>query len=172
MASGLKRFLRQLETPLLGSRQNYDGWLRSTVDSTRTTDQLIQYYRGLLADLKQNHPIQYATLRKVLLHIHTVSMVSDRNLMSLSNLVSTFTPCIISQNIPTTIQPQIYDSEGKFSKSTDDTIRPGENDGLGSNYALINSMSPKKLQRNMSMPCKIYRMKHLVRNFAQLKSNE
>ena len=50
-----------------------------------------------LVDLKQNFPIHYATLRKVLIHIRTVPMLSERNGMILSNLVSTFAPCIISQ---------------------------------------------------------------------------
>ena len=48
----MKRFLRQLDTPLLGTRENYHAWLRSTVDETISTEQLIQYYRGLLKDLK------------------------------------------------------------------------------------------------------------------------
>ena len=165
VASGLKRFLRQLETPLLGSRKKYDAWLRSTVDSTISTDQLIQYYRGLLVDLKHNHPIQYATLRKMLLHIQTVSMLSDRNGMVLSNLVSTFAPCIISQNAPATASiPTIEqrdgrvtfndDSDSRGSRGAEDTLALCENDYQDSHRLLMNTTSPNKLQRNPSLQCK------------------
>jgi hypothetical protein len=171
VANGLKRFLRQLETPLLGSRQNYDAWLRSTVDPTITTEQLIQYYRGLLVDLKQNYPIHYATLRKVLLHIQTVSMLSDRNSMVLSNLVSTFAPCIISQAIPpplpasavstTPINTYMNDRRGlslddidmKYTKMQDDDFSSYNDEIQDSLGILTNSVSPAKVKRNQ---CKIF----------------
>jgi hypothetical protein len=166
IANGLKRFLRQLDTPLLGTRQNYDAWLRSTVDSSINTEQLIQYYRGLLVDLKQHYPIQYATLRKILLHIQTVSMLSDRNGMVLSNLVSTFAPCIISQNIPTPTHTPMLDTresrvlsfddlDMKCSKIPDDTIPLCDNEGRDSLGLLINTLSPSKLKRNQSLQCKL-----------------
>ncbi|CAF3565081.1 unnamed protein product [Rotaria sordida] len=97
VANALKRFLRQLDMPLLGTRENYNAWLRSTVDKTIKSEQLIQYYRALLKDLKKNFPIHYSTLRTMLMHIHTVAMLSEINCMTLSNLVSTFAPCLISQ---------------------------------------------------------------------------
>lgn len=164
VASGLKRFLRQLDTPLLGTRQNYEAWLRSTADSGMTTEQLIQYYRGLLVDLKQNYPIHYATLRKMLLHIQTVSMLSERNGMTLSNLVSTFAPCMISQNvaqplnIPTTDQRETRagssdESEMKSSKSFDEMSSLCDHEIHDSLGELINSAtaSPAKLKRNQSL---------------------
>ncbi|UJR21346.1 hypothetical protein I4U23_024439 [Adineta vaga] len=99
VANALKRFLRHLDIPLLGTRQNYHAWLRSTVEKTMTEEQMIQYYRGLIKDLKQHFPIHYSTLRTMLLHIHTVAALADRNGMTLSNLISTFAPCLISQDI-------------------------------------------------------------------------
>lgn len=165
VANGLKRFLRQLETPLFGTRQNYDAWLRSTVDSTINSEQLIQYYRGLLADLKQNYPVQYATLRKIMLHLQTVSMVSDRNAMVLSNLVSTFAPCIISQNVSTPVHTHMAepldhramsldDMDTKYSKSLDDNTPLCDEDSQDSLGPLMNSASPAKLKRNQSLECK------------------
>jgi hypothetical protein len=171
VASGLKRFLRQLETPLLGSRQNYDAWLRSTVDSNITTEQIIQYYRGLLVDLKQNYSIHYAILRKMLLHIQTVSMLSDRNGMTLSNLVSTFAPCIISQPTPTpptsttTTTPintyvnerrgaSLDDIDMKYIKIQEDNLSLYDDETQDSLGLLVNTSSPVKLKRNQSLQCK------------------
>lgn len=175
VASGLKRFLRQLETPLLGTRQNYDAWLRSTVDPNITSEQLIQYYRGLLVDIKQNHPIHYATLRKTLIHIRSVAMLSDRNGMILSNLVSTFAPCIISQPPPpvpppsqtTTTNPinnYVNDRRGtsmdeldmKSMKIHEDNSTFYDDESQDSLGLLINTSSPAKLKRNQSLQCKIF----------------
>ncbi len=170
VANGLKRFLRQLETPLLGTRHNYDAWLRSTVDSSTTTEQLIQYYRGLFVDLKQHYPVHYATLRKMLLHIQTVSMLSDRNGMILSNLVSTFAPCIISQAIappPSTAPINMHMNEPRerrgmslddidmtYSKNPEDNILLFDDETQDSLGLLINTSSPAKLKRNQSLQCK------------------
>ncbi|CAF4860814.1 unnamed protein product, partial [Rotaria magnacalcarata] len=172
VASGLKRFLRQLETPLLGTRQNYDAWLRSTVDSNILTEQLIQYYRGLLVDLKHNYPIHYATLRKMLLHIRTVSMLSNRNGMVLSNLVSTFAPCIISQAFAPPPPPppplvntnaretrerrgmSLDDIDMKYSKNQEDNISLFDDETQDSIGLLMNTSTPAKLKRNQSLQCK------------------
>ena len=175
VASGLKRFLRQLETPILGTRQNYDAWLRSTVDSSITADKLIQYYRGLLVDLKQNYPIHYNTLRKMLIHLHTVSMLSDRNGMILSNLVSTFAPCIISQAPPPPLPPPVSNTSGhsyandrrgislddidmKYSKMQEDDLSIDDDEMQDSIGSLLNSSSPTKLKRNQSLQCKMIEM--------------
>lgn len=97
VANGLKRFLRRLDIPLLGTQQNYYAWLRSTVDPPMNYEQLIQYYRALLRDLKKKYPIHYFTLRTMLLHIHTVARLAGINGMTLTNLIATFAPCLISQ---------------------------------------------------------------------------
>ena len=97
VANSLKRFLRQLDIHLLGTRENYQAWLRSTMESNYNHEQLIQCYRALLKDLKQNFPIHYSTLRLMLIHIHTVAMLDELNGMTIMNLVSTFAPCLISQ---------------------------------------------------------------------------
>jgi hypothetical protein len=168
VANGLKRFLRQLETPLLGKRQNYDAWLRSTVDPSITTEQIIQYYRGLLVDLKQNYPIQYATLRKMLLHIQTVSMLSERNAMILSNLVSTFAPCIISQVTSTPQQAatpintymnerrgmSLDDMDMKYSNNQEDNLVLYDDETQDSLGLLVNTSTPAKLKRNQSLQSK------------------
>ena len=168
VANGLKRFLRQLETPLLGTRQNYDAWLRSTVDPSITPEQLIQYYRGLLVDLKQHHPVHYATLRKMLVHIQTVSMLSDKNSMILSNLVSTFAPCIISQPLAPSQATNSYandprdqhgmsldDMDMRYPKNQDDNGFLLDSEAQDSVGQLINTSSPAKLKRNQSLQCKI-----------------
>jgi hypothetical protein len=165
VANALKRFLRQLEIPLLGTRQNYDAWLRSTVDPSIASEQLIQYYRGLLVDLKQNYPIHHATLRKMLLHIQTVSMLSDQNAMILSNLVSTFAPCIISQQVTTPVntymnEPRerrgmsLDDIDMKYSKDQDDDISLYNEETQDSLGLLLNTSTPAKLKRNQSLQCK------------------
>jgi hypothetical protein len=97
VACALKRFLRQSDMSLLGTRQNYQAWLRSTVDMNMTSDYFIPYYRALLKDLKQQYPIHYSTLRKMLMHVQTVSMLSHINGMTVSNLIRTLAPCLVSQ---------------------------------------------------------------------------
>lgn len=171
VANALKRFLRQLDTPLLGKRQNYDAWLRSTADSSITTEQIIQYYRALLVDLKHNYPVHYATLRKVLIHIHSVSLLSNQNAMVLSNLVSTFAPCIISQatSQQALSQPLVNvgsddfrerrgmsldDIDMKYSKNQDDNISLNDDETKDSLGLLINTSTPIKLKRNQSLQSK------------------
>lgn len=108
VANGLKRFLRQLDIPLLGTVQNYYAWLRSTVDPMMNHEQLIQYYRALLGNLKKNFPIHYLTLRTMLIHIHSVARLAGLNGMSLTNLIATFAPCLISQM---SLTPANYQSQ-------------------------------------------------------------
>ena len=98
-----------MEIPLLGTQQNYYAWLRSTVDPMMNHEQLIQYYRALIRDLKKKFPIHYLTLRTMLIHIHSVARLAGLNGMTLSNLIATFTPCLISQMslIPSNYQSQM-----------------------------------------------------------------
>ena len=155
VANALKRFLRQLNTPLLGKRQNYHAWLRSTVDNTITNEQLIQYYRALLKDLKQYFPIHYSTLRTMIMHIHTVAMLADINSMTLSNLVSTFAPCLISQ-IESVSMNNRHGMNEDYQTSYDDINlkyhieNRKDDDQLGFN----NGPSLIKLKRNPSFHCK------------------
>ncbi|CAF1443614.1 unnamed protein product, partial [Didymodactylos carnosus] len=112
VANGLKRFFRQLKQSILGTKRNYDCWLRSTVldkSTASSNEQLIQYYRGLLSEMKKHMPVNYYTLRKVLMHLRTVALLSDKNGMSLDNLISIFAPCLISgheEQMTTTIPSQ------------------------------------------------------------------
>ena len=159
VASALKRFLRQLDPPLLGTRQQYDAWLRSTVDRTMTSEQLIQYYRALLKDLRQHYPIHYSTLRHMLIHIHSVAMLSDRNGMTLSNLVSTFAPCLVSQAMPTPIDLKHHHVRlnRNLSSGTADIKRASEDDASVINDSSDSSQtsSPNKLRRNQSLRSEI-----------------
>jgi hypothetical protein len=153
VANALKRFLRQLDIPLLGTRQNYHAWLRSTVDNSMTYEQLIQYYRALLKDLKHHFPIHYSTLRIMLIHIHTVAMLAGINGMTLSNLISTFAPCLISQmtTIPMKYEEQI---QGHRKMSLDDMdLKHSENqneDDTQEELGRNNSPLLTKLKRNQS----------------------
>ncbi|CAM4954510.1 unnamed protein product [Rotaria socialis] len=153
VANALKRFLRQLELPLLGTRQNYQAWLRSTVDVTMTSEQLIQYYRALLKNLKQHFPVNYLTLRSILMHIHTVAMLSDVNSMTLSNLIATFGPCLVSQpaTMPTNSN---YGMQDDYITSVDDMdMRRFRNQNEAVQQDRIspyNSPSLRKIQRNRS----------------------
>ena len=155
VASALKRFLRQLETPMLGTRQNYQAWLRSTVDKTMTGDYLIPYYRALLKDLKQRFPTHYATLRTMLMHIHTVAMLAETNGMTMSNLVSTFAPCLISQTTPTSINWNNV-VNGRERKMSVDEIDMQSARYLLENEPVDRTASPSltKLKRNQSFNCK------------------
>lgn len=89
--------------PLLGTRQNYQALLRLTIDNEVTEENLVSFYRARLKDLKQQHPVHYATLRMMLIHIHSVAMLEDLNGMTLKNLISIFTPCFISHSIAASI---------------------------------------------------------------------
>jgi len=151
VANGLKRFLRQLDIPLLGKRENYHAWLRSTVDDTMTYEQLIQYYRALLKDLKQNFPIHYSTLRTMLIHIHSVAILAGLNGMTLSNLISTFAPCLISQMTSTTMN---YESQvhGYRKMSLDDTDVKHSDDDDDEESSPVNHTP--KLKRNQTFHCK------------------
>jgi hypothetical protein len=157
VANALKRFLRQLDMPLLGTRQNYHAWLRSTVDKTITSEQLIQYYRGLIKDLKQHFPIHYSTLRTMIIHIHTVAALADRNGMTLSNLVSTFAPCLVSQNVSLPINYNNGVREYRKMSLDELDIKHSENqneDDMQESFGLNNSSSFTKLKRNQSDHCK------------------
>jgi hypothetical protein len=151
VASALKRFLRQLDIPLLGTRQNYHAWLRSTVDPKITTDQLIQYYRALLKNLKQNYPIHYSTLRTMLIHIHSVAMLADRNGMTITNLIATFTPCLVSQDSSMPLNPNNGIQEYRKLSLDDKDLKHSENDDdIDEASNLGYSPSVRKLTRNKS----------------------
>jgi hypothetical protein len=171
VASALKRFLRQLGTPLLGTRQNYNAWLRSTVDHTMTSEHLIQYYRALLKDLKRHFPIHYSTLRTMLIHIQTVAMLADINGMTLSNLVSTFTPCLISQINSMPINPD-YNGVREYRKMSLDDIDMNKSTHLNDDNTQdplgLSDDSPlrTKLKRNQSFHGKNNRPELMRVNFA------
>jgi hypothetical protein len=110
----------------------------------------------------------------MLLHIQTVSMLSDRNAMILSNLVSTFAPCIISQVVPpppppppppTTTTPihtyanehramSLDDMDMKYTKIQEDNFSLYDDERQDSVGLLINTSTPAKLKRNQSLQCK------------------
>ena len=108
----------------------------------------------------------------MLLHIQTVSMLSNRNGMTLSNLVSTFAPCMISQT--TVIAPppppppfkntqvsehrrlsSLDDSDIQYSETHDDSFSLSDNESQDSVGILINTSTPAKPKRNPSYLCKI-----------------
>ena len=159
VANGLKRFLRRLDIPLLGTRKNYHAWLRSTVDESMTYEQLIQYYRALLKDLKQNYPIHYSTLRTMLIHIHSVAILAGLNGMTLSNLISTFAPCLISQETST---PMSYESQvqgyRKMSLDENEMKHSDHEDDTEASSPTDQSPVLSNLRRNQSFLCKILRL--------------
>jgi hypothetical protein len=96
-------------------------------------------------------------------------MLSERNGMILSNLVSTFAPCIISQATPspsTTITPintyvnehrgiSLDDMDLKYNKIQEDNLLFDDEDETQDSLGLlINTSSPAKLKRNQSLQCK------------------
>ena len=150
VANALKRFLRHLDVQLLGTRQSYYAWLRSTVDDMMTEDQLIQYYRVLIKDLKQHLPINYATLRVMLIHMHTVAALSSRNGMTLSNLISTFAPCLISQDI--SVPLDYKDSRFEYrNRSLDDLDKRDSEDDEELSLNQNNRLTSANLKRNQSL---------------------
>ncbi|CAF1123407.1 unnamed protein product [Adineta ricciae] len=156
VANALKRFLRHLDVPLLGTRQSYHAWLRSTVDDTMTEDQLIQYYRVLIKDLKQHLPINYATLRLMLIHMHAVAALSSRNGMTLSNLISTFAPCLISQDI--SVPLDYKDNRFEYrNRSLDDLDKRDSEDDEESYLNQNNRRTSANLKRNQSLHSKASR---------------
>jgi hypothetical protein len=122
-----------------------------------TYEQLIQYYRALLKDLKQNFPIHYSTLRIMLIHIHTVAMLAELNGMTLSNLISTFAPCLISQTSSVSMN---YENQinGYRKMSLDEmdlkNSRNQYEDDTQESLDINNSPVLTKLKRNQSLNCK------------------
>ena len=128
-----------------------------------------------MVDLKHNFPIHYATLRKMLLHIQTVSMLSNRNGMTLSNLVSTFAPCMISQTTVVAPPPppppfknthknevnehrglsSVDDNGIQYSKTHDDSFSLSDDESQDSVGILISTSTPAKPKRNQSLQCKM-----------------
>jgi len=86
VANVVKRFVRQLESPLLTDelRQAFLATARIPDQDTKLTT-----YKSLLSKLPD---VNHATMRKLLGHLYTVSSQSDKNLMPVFNLAPLWGP--------------------------------------------------------------------------------
>jgi hypothetical protein len=89
----------------------------------------------------------------MLIHIHTVAILAGINGMTLSNLISTFAPCLISQISSTSInyEDQIH---GYRKMSLDDTDLKNLRDNTPESSSLNSTPVLTKLKRNQSFHCK------------------
>ena len=127
----------------------------------------------------------------MLLHIQTVSMLSNRNGMTLSNLVSTFAPCMISQTSIVAPPPppppfkntqknelnerhglSLDDIDMHYSKHQDDNLSLSDDESQDSIGLLINTSTPAKIKRNQSIQCKNFLFLSSIHNHIRAIKNE
>jgi len=89
VANVLKRFVRQLEEPLLTDYLK-DSFLKAA--AIKDLDQKLTRYKNLLHQLPA---INFATMRKLLGHLNTVAEQCDKNLMPVYNLAPLWGPNIL-----------------------------------------------------------------------------
>ena len=90
VANTLKRFFRTLDNSLL-TKELRSLWLQSSaIDNTHHR---LELYGKLLSELPR---INYITLRRLLVHLRTVSEQCEHNLMPCSNLAALWGPTILT----------------------------------------------------------------------------
>ena len=107
VANTLKRFFRTLDNPLL-TKDLRQLWLESSnIDDLHHK---LQLYKKLLSELPQ---INYLTLRRLVVHLRTVSEQKSHNLMPISNLATLWGPTILTTDRMTGINFNDCTSETK-----------------------------------------------------------
>ena len=107
VANTLKRFFRTLDNPLL-TKDLRQLWLESSnIDDLHHK---LQLYKQLLSELPQ---INYLTLRRLVVHLRTVSEQKSHNLMPVSNLATLWGPTILTTDRMTGINFNDCTSEAK-----------------------------------------------------------
>jgi hypothetical protein len=87
----------------------------------------------------------------MLIHIHTVATLADRNGMTLSNLVSTFTPCLVTQGASMPMNYTNGIQEHRKLSLDDNDLKHSENeDDIEVSSGLSYTPSVSKLKRNKS----------------------
>ena len=90
IANTLKRFFRHLEDPLL-TKDLRSLWIEaSNIDDK---DHKLDLYRNLLKELPK---LNYLTLRRLILHLRTVSEQHEHNKMPITNLATLWGPTILT----------------------------------------------------------------------------
>ena len=90
VANTLKRFFRHLEDPLL-TKDLRSLWIEASNIEDR--DHKLKLYRDLLSELPK---LNYLTLRRLILHLRTVSEQNEHNRMPISNLAALWGPTILT----------------------------------------------------------------------------
>lgn len=107
VANTLKRFFRTLDNPLL-TKDLRQLWLESSnIDDLHHK---LHLYKQLLSELPQ---INYLTLRRLVVHLRTVSEQKSHNLMPVSNLATLWGPTILTTDRMTGINFNDCTSEAK-----------------------------------------------------------
>jgi hypothetical protein len=103
VANTLKRFFRKLDNPLL-TKDVRSLWIESScIDDIKHK---LELYRQLLSEIPK---LNYLTLRRLIVHLRTVSQQSEHNRMPVSNLAALWGPNILTTDSM---------SEKSFSDST------------------------------------------------------
>jgi len=116
VANVLKRFIRQLEEPLLTERLR-DAFLG--VARLDCDDSKLDQYRELLNQLP---PVNYSTLRRLIGHLHSVADQCNKNLMPVFNLAPLWGPNMLtvdgqeaSQFAQTSGEMEVFQELGNLS---------------------------------------------------------
>ena len=90
VANVLKRFFRTLDSPLLTKNLRH-SWIEAA--GIEDNDHKQEVYRELLSKLPE---INYKTLRRLIVHLRSVSEQHEENLMPISNLTSLWGPTTLT----------------------------------------------------------------------------
>ena len=93
VANTLKRFFRHLDDPLL-TKELRCLWIETS--SIDDENQKLKLYRQLLSEIPK---LNYLTLRRLILHLRTVSEQHEHNRMPVSNLAALWGPTILTTDV-------------------------------------------------------------------------
>ncbi|XP_078683304.1 arf-GAP with Rho-GAP domain, ANK repeat and PH domain-containing protein 1-like isoform X3 [Branchiostoma floridae x Branchiostoma belcheri] len=100
VANCLKRYFRNLEDPLL-TKALHDNWVEVAGYDKREHEAKLAWFKHYLEHLQTKHPINYATLKKMIGHLKSVSDHSKSNLMTSTNLSAVFGPTLMASDMST-----------------------------------------------------------------------
>jgi len=132
VANVLKRFVRQLQEPLLTDYLK-ESFLKAT--SSTDLDAKLKRYKDLL---KQLPGINYSTIRKLLGHLHTVAEQYEKNLMPVINLAPLWGPNMLI----------VDGQEQDFGETSRETIVCGD---LITNYPYLFDVDMDELDKEKKL---------------------
>ncbi|CAH1267412.1 ARAP1 [Branchiostoma lanceolatum] len=100
VANCLKRYFRNLEDPLL-TKDLHDRWVEVAGYDQREHDAKLAWFKHYLEKLQDKYPINYATLKKMIGHLKSVSDYCKSNKMTSTNLSAVFGPTLMASDMST-----------------------------------------------------------------------